>query len=89
MERREGPKGLEPAREAALEGGGGSTSVHHVLSIGGTESTPFGGGDLDFVRDNVQEAGRGTRRFTKADIKVEDGATGGQDLVADFSRKGP
>ena len=67
MERRKGPQGLEPAGEADPEGGGGSTSVRHVLSGGGPGSPPFWGGDLGFDRGDVQEARGGTHGVTKAD----------------------
>ena len=46
------------------------------------------GGYLGFVRGDAEEAGGGTRRFTKADNGEEDGALGGQDLAAGVSREG-
>ena len=81
MELWEGPQGLEPAGEAAPEGGGGDTNAHHVLSSSGPDSPPFWGGNLGFVRGDVQEAGGGTRGFLKADNKAEGSATGGWDLM--------
>ena len=89
MECQEGPQGLEPAGEAAPEGGGGATSVRHVLSIGGPYSPPLWGGDLGFVRGDVQEYGEGPRRFPKADNGSEGGATGGRNLAVGGSREGP
>ena len=49
---------------------------------GGTDSPTFWGRDLGFVRVYVQEAGGGTRGFTKADNGAKGGATGGWDLTA-------
>ena len=64
------PQGMEPAGEAAPGGGGRDTSVCHVLSSGGAVSPPFWGGDLGFVRGDVQEAGGGSCRFPKVDNGV-------------------
>ena len=88
-ESQEGPQGLEPAGEAALEGGGGSTSVRHVLSSGGPDSPPFWGGDLSFVRGDVQESGGSTRAFPNEYNEAEGGATGGRDLVVGGSIEVP
>ena len=63
----EGLQGLEPAGEYVADRGGGATSVLHVLLISGLDSTPLWGGDLGFVRGNVEEDEGGTRRFLKAD----------------------
>ena len=71
-----------------MEGGDGATSVCHVLSSGGTDSHPLWGGELSFVRGNVQEDGGGTRRFPKSDNGEEGGAIGGRDLGAGSSREG-
>ena len=64
-------------------------SVRHVLSSSGPESLPLWGGDLGFVRGDVQEDGGGTRWFTKDDNGAEGGATGGRNLEVGGSRKGP
>ena len=67
---REGPHGLDLAWEAATEGGGGATSVCHILSGSGLGSPTFWGGGLGFVGGNVLEAGGGTRVFPKADKRT-------------------
>ena len=85
----EGPQVLETSGEAAPEGGGGSTSVCRVLSGSGPDSPHFWGGDMDFSRGDVQEAGGGTRGFPKADNGAEGVATGGRDLAAGGIIEGP
>ena len=40
---------MESAGETAKEGGGGATSVHNVLLVGGPGSITFWGGDLGFL----------------------------------------
>ena len=89
LELRKGLQGLELTREAATAGGVGATSVRHVLSSGGPGSPPFWGGDLGFVRGDVQEAGGGTRGFPKVYNGEEGGAMRGRDMVAGGSREGP
>ena len=88
MECREGPPGLEPDGEAAPEVGGGATSVCHVSSGGDTGSPPFWGGDLGFVRGDVQEDGGGTCGVTKEDNRAEGGAAEGRDLLSGGIREG-
>ena len=75
--------------EAAPEGGGGATSVRHVLSISGPGSPTSFGRDLGFSRGDVQEYRGGTRGFSKADYGTGGGATGGKDLSAGGSIEGP
>ena len=74
---------------AALEGGVTATSVRHFLSRSDSDSPPFWGGGLGFIRVNVQESGDGTYGFPKADNRVEVGATVGRDLATGGSREGP
>ena len=52
------------------------TSVRHVLLIGDPDSPPFWGGDLVFVRGDVQESGGGALGFPKTDNGADGGATG-------------
>ena len=56
-------------------GRGGSTSVRHVLSISGPDSPPLWGGEIGFVRGDLQEAGGGICRFPKDDNGAEGSAT--------------
>ena len=85
----EGPLDLEPAVEAATEGGGGATSVRHVLSGGGSGSLNFWGGDLGFVGVDVPEAGGGTHGITKEDNGTYGSSSEGRDLEVCGSREGP
>ena len=75
---------MEPTGEAATSGGGGATSVRHVLSSGGPVSPPFRGGDLGFVRGKVKEARGGSHGFPMVENKSGVGATEGQDTEAGF-----
>ena len=49
----------------------------------------FWGGDLGFIRGDVQKAIGGSRGFPTAYNKAKGGATEGQDMAADSSREGP
>ena len=80
---------MELTGEAATAGGGGATSVHHVLSSGGLVSPPFRGGDLGFVRGDVKEDIGVSRGFPTADNKAGGGAKEGRGMAAGFSRYGP
>ena len=72
--------------EAVTAGGGGTTSVCHVLLSGGPVSPPFRGGDLIFVRGDVKEAIGGSCGFPLADIEEEVGVTEVRDMAACVSR---
>ena len=80
MEFWEGPPDLDPDGGAAAGVGGGSTSVRHVLSGGGTGSITFWVRDLGFVGGDVTEGGGGTHGIPKADNGIEGIATEGRDL---------
>ena len=60
-----------------------------VSAIFGPDSPPLWGGDMGFVRGNIQKSGGGTRRFPKADNGAEGVVTGGRDLGAGGSREVP
>ena len=72
---------MEPAGEDATTGRGGTTSVLHVLSSGGPVSPNFWGGDLGFVRGDVQEARRVSCGFPTEDNEAEGDATEGRDMA--------
>ena len=72
-----------------MEGGGGATSVRHVLLSGGSVSPAFGGGDLGFVRGDIQEDRGGSRGFPTSDNEGDGGATEVRDMAAGGSRDGP
>ena len=85
----EGPPVMELAGEADTEGGGGSMSVHHVLSGGGPVSPNFWGRDLVFVGGDVPEAGGVKPGIPKAYTGTESSATEGWDLEVCGRIEGP
>ena len=85
----EGTPSMESAGETAEEGGGGSTSVHNVLSGGGPGSINFWVRDLGFFGGGVLESEGGARGFPKAYSRTYVSAAEGYDLVICGSRYGP
>ena len=71
---------MEPAAEASTEGGGGATSVCHVLSGGDPVSTTFWGRYLGFVGGDVPESGGDKRGVPKSDESIDGSDIEGQDL---------
>ena len=70
-------------------GGGGATSVCHVLLSGGPVSPPFRGGYLGFVRGNFQEARGVSRGFPTSYNESEGGEIEGHYMEVGCSRYGP